>query len=79
MRYERPDWMKNLRGHKIQVPTLMVWGTKDSALTKQMAEVTGEFVEDYTVNYIEGCSHWVQQEEPKAFNDHVWEFLQRRK
>jgi len=71
MRYEIAD----TRSTKIKPKVLMVWGTKDGALSKEMAELSGKYVEDYTLKWVEGASHWVQQEEPQLLNKFMWEFL----
>jgi epoxide hydrolase 4 len=60
---------------KISVPTLVIWGTKDGALEQKLAELSGRFVEQYSVHYIEGASHWVQQDEPQQFNSLMRQFL----
>jgi len=74
MRYQSPQVDEAVR-RKISVPTLMVWGTRDGALEKEMAELSGRFVEQYTVHYVEGASHWIQQEEPEQFNSAMRKFL----
>ena len=64
---------------KVQMPTLMIWGTNDGALEKKMADLSGNYVEDFTLHYIEGASHWVQQEEPQQVNAYMREFLENKK
>merc|ERR1712150_182541 len=63
---------------KVQVPTLIIWGTEDGALEKEMALMSAEYCEDCEVKYIEGCSHWVQQEEPGQTNAFIREWLERK-
>jgi pimeloyl-ACP methyl ester carboxylesterase len=36
----------------IRIPTLMVWGEEDVALTKETTYATGEFVSDLTLRYL---------------------------
>lgn len=60
---------------KITTPSLLIWGTNDGALEKEMAELSRKYVEDLTVRYIEGASHWVQQDEPEQFNALMRQFL----
>ena len=57
------------------MPTLMVWGTEDLALGRELAEMSGDYVDDYRIKYVDGASHWVQQDEPAAVNKHIREFL----
>lgn len=60
---------------KISKPVLLIWGTADAALESKMAEMSKKYVENLKVEYIEGCSHWVQQECPAEFNAHMKIFL----
>ncbi len=75
MQYGRPVVPKS----KVKMPTLMIWGTNDGALEKKMADLSGNYVEDFTLHYIEGASHWVQQEEPQQVNAYMREFLENKK
>ena len=56
----------------------MIWGTYDGFLEKEMASMTADYVTDYTIHYIEGVSHWVQQEEPELVNKYIHDFLNRK-
>lgn len=56
---------------------MMIWGTKDNALDKKLADLSGDHVDNYTVRYVEGASHWVQQEEPEKVNAFIHELLQK--
>jgi pimeloyl-ACP methyl ester carboxylesterase len=59
----------------LQVPTLMIWGEKDTALGKELTYGTQEYVRDFQLRYIPNASHWVQQEQPALVNEHIREFL----
>ncbi len=52
----------------IEVPTLMLWGTEDAALSIETTHGTDEYVSDLTLRYLDGVSHWVQQEAPEKVN-----------
>jgi epoxide hydrolase 4 len=55
------------RSHKkLTVPTLMIWGEDDAALSKELTYGTGDLVDDFTVRYLPGISHWVQQQAPET-------------
>jgi len=60
---------------KIVVPTLLIWGVKDSFLEQTAAEMSSQYVEDFTVKFIESANHWVQQEEPQTVNLLMRQFL----
>ena len=63
----RPSVMQPRPG-TVDVPTLMIWGEEDSALSKETTYGTDEFVRDLTIRYLPGVSHWVQQEAPEKVN-----------
>lgn len=63
---------------KIEVPTLMLWGEDDVALTKESTYGTDEFVTDLQIRYLPRVSHWVQQEAPDVCNAMIGAFLQGR-
>lgn len=52
----------------LEVPTLMIWGEEDVALGKELTFNTDKLVKDFTIRYLPGVSHWVQQEAPEAVN-----------
>lgn len=60
---------------RLGVRTLMVWGTRDGFLEKKLADLSGQYVDQYSVKYVEGSSHWVQQEEPQQTNSLIRQFL----
>ncbi len=59
----------------LQVPTLMVWGEKDTALGKELTFGTDVYVRDFQVRYIPDVGHWVQQEAPELVNEYMREFV----
>ena len=63
---------------KIDVPTLMIWGEDDMALTKATTFGTEQHVNDLTLHYLPGVSHWVQQDAPDAVNALLKEWLVAR-
>ena len=58
------------------VPVYLIWGTQDGALNKEMATLSGNYAGNLKIKFIEGASHWVQQDEPKLVNEYIWNFLQ---
>jgi pimeloyl-ACP methyl ester carboxylesterase len=59
----------------LNVPTLMIWGDKDTALGKELTYGTEKYVRDFHIRYIPNCSHWVQQERPELVSQYMREFL----
>ena len=62
----------------IEVPTLMIWGEDDVALTKESTYGTEQYVRDFRIRYLPRVSHWVQQEAPVEVNAMISAFLQDR-
>ncbi|WP_439814237.1 alpha/beta fold hydrolase [Zavarzinia sp. CC-PAN008] len=62
----------------IEVPTLMVWGEQDAALSLELTEGYEPYVRDFTLRRLPGVSHWVQQEAPEAVNLRLREWLERK-
>lgn len=60
---------------EIEVPTLLVWGEEDVALTRETTFGTETYVRDLTVRYLPRVSHWVQQEAPRIVNPMIKAFL----
>jgi epoxide hydrolase 4 len=77
------NYYRNASEHKmfkenwgiLQVPTLMIWAEKDTALGKELTYGTEAYVKDFQIKYIPNCSHWVQQEQPELVNQYIHEFL----
>lgn len=63
----------------IEIPTLMLWGEEDMALTKETTLGTEEYVKDLTLRYLPRVSHWVQQDAPEEVNVMIKAFLEREK
>ena len=52
----------------LAVPTLLLWGEQDRALTVETTHGTEAMVSDLTLRYIPNASHWVQQDAPDTVN-----------
>ena len=63
---------------RIRVPTLMIWGANDMALSRRMAQPSIDLCDDGRLVFLEEASHWVQHEEPEAVNRLLLEFLGER-
>lgn len=67
-----PDLSADLR---IQVPTLMLWGAQDKALSYDMAQPSLDLCDDGELITFENSSHWVQHDEAEAVNKHLVDFF----
>ncbi len=59
----------------IDVPTLVIWGEKDTALLTGNLEGLDRYVSHLTIKRIPNGSHWVVHEEPQTVNAMIRDFL----
>jgi len=62
----------------IGVPTLLLWGVRDVALSLATTYGTEAWVRDLTVRYLPAASHWVQQDAPELVNEMLAAWLEGR-
>jgi pimeloyl-ACP methyl ester carboxylesterase len=67
-----PDLSADLR---IKPPTLILWGTQDIALGREMAQPSLELCEEGKLVYFENSSHWVQHDSAEQVNRHILDFF----
>ncbi len=61
----------------VKVPTLVIWGEKDTALLTGNLEGLDKFVPQLTIKRIPNGSHWVIHEEPELVNQYIREFIKK--
>ena len=66
---------QRLRGSKITVPTLMVWGVRDAALGIELARPSIELCDEGRLVLFDEGTHWIQHNEPQRVNQLIGEFL----
>lgn len=59
----------------IQVPTLILWGVKDMALSHRMARPSLDYCEEGNLIFFPDATHWVQHEEADEVNRHLLNFI----
>lgn len=62
----------------VKVPTLVIWGEKDTALLTGNLEGLDKFVPDLTIRRIPEGSHWVIHEQPDNVNRLIREFMGKK-
>ncbi len=65
-----------LRDPRVRVPTLVLWGAQEVALSREMAEPSRAMCDDGRLVLFEHASHWVHRDEPETVNDLLLRFLQ---
>lgn len=61
---------------KLTVPTLVIWGEKDTALLTGCIEGLEQFVIDLKIRRVPDASHWVVAERPDLVNSYIREFIE---
>jgi pimeloyl-ACP methyl ester carboxylesterase len=61
----------------VNVPTMVIWGEQDKALTPGNLDGLEAYVPDLTIRRIPDGSHWVVHENPALVNRYIQEFIGR--
>jgi epoxide hydrolase 4 len=61
--------------HRVDIPTLVIWGEKDQALMKSNLDGLEDYIPDLTIKRIPEGSHWVIHEYPELVNKYIKEFI----
>ncbi len=61
---------------RVHLPTLVIWGAHDVALSRSMAQQSVNLCDDGRLVMFEEASHWVKDEQPDRVNALLAEFLQ---
>lgn len=76
------NWYRALRfrptrraSRRVGVPTLMIWGAKDVALGREMAQPSIDYCDDGRLVMLEDATHWVQHDRPRRVNQLLVEHL----
>ncbi|MBD2752437.1 alpha/beta fold hydrolase [Spirosoma validum] len=54
---------------RVTVPALLIWGTRDQFLKREMAPLSIDLCDNGRVVFFEDATHWVQHEEAKRVNE----------
>jgi pimeloyl-ACP methyl ester carboxylesterase len=68
---------KLLKDVRVEVPTLMIWGMQDTALSHRMARPSMDYCDDGKLAFFEDATHWVQHDEAETVNQLLIEFLSK--
>jgi pimeloyl-ACP methyl ester carboxylesterase len=60
---------------RVRVPTLMLWGMRDAALTHRMARPSIDYCDDGRLVLFEDATHWVQLDAAEEVNRLLVEFF----
>jgi epoxide hydrolase 4 len=68
----RPERLADKRVH---VPTLIIWGRKDVALSETMVAPSAALCDDVRVEFLDEATHWVLHDEPERTAEFILDFL----
>jgi pimeloyl-ACP methyl ester carboxylesterase len=60
---------------QILVPTLLIWGARDSFIGRETAQPSIDLCENGRLEFIEDATHWVQHEEASRVNELILDFI----
>lgn len=63
--------------HKIQQPTLLIWGLQDEITPPETALTFHDLIPNSTIKFLDKCGHVPMMEQPLLFNQNVRTFLAR--
>lgn len=71
----RYAFVQKTPARRVTVPTLMLWGKQDVALSHEMVEPSIKLCDEGKAVLFEKATHWVQHDEADAVNQNLIEFL----
>ena len=72
---EGTSFARDMASLTVKVPTLVIWGEKDTALLTGNLEGLDKFVPSLTIKRIPDGSHWVIHEKPELVNGYIRDFI----
>ena len=60
---------------RLRLPTLVLWGKRDIALSHEMAQLSIDLCEDGQLIFFENATHWVQHDEAEAVTAYLIGFF----
>jgi pimeloyl-ACP methyl ester carboxylesterase len=63
--------------YRITVPTLVIWGKLDTALSPVLSTGCSKYVDNFNFRLIEDGGHFIQTEKPELVNKYIREYLSK--
>ncbi len=63
--------------HKIQNPTLLIWGKQDEVTPLWVGEKFNELLPNSELHYVDKCGHAPMMEKPSEFNEVLCQFIEK--
>ena len=61
------------------MPTVVIWGERDTALLPSILEGIDEVVKDVEVVRVPDATHWVMDEKPDLVNAEIRRFIEKER
>jgi len=62
-------------GMRAKVPTLILWGARDFALSRRMARPSLDYCDEGNLIFLPDATHWVQHEKAEEVNHSLLDFM----
>ena len=66
---------KKSQARRVHVPTMMLWGKRDVALSSEMAQPSIDLCDQGTLTFFDRSTHWVQHDASEQVNQKLIEFM----
>jgi pimeloyl-ACP methyl ester carboxylesterase len=66
-----------LKETRVKIPTLLIWGLQDTALSQRMARPSLDYCNDGKLVFFEDATHRVQYDDAKDVTKFLLDFLGR--
>jgi pimeloyl-ACP methyl ester carboxylesterase len=66
---------KKRPARRVHVPTLMLWGKRDIALSSEMAQPSIDLCDEGKLIFFDKATHWVQHDASAEVNKKLIEFM----
>jgi epoxide hydrolase 4 len=69
------EYETKITSKTVEVPTMVIWGEKDSVLLPTLTRGLSEWVPRLRVEIVQGAGHWVPYERPDEVNRLIRDFV----
>jgi pimeloyl-ACP methyl ester carboxylesterase len=70
------EYERKITSQRVSIPTLVIWGEKDSVLLPTLTRGLGQWIPDLRVESVPGGGHWIPYEKPDEVNRLIRDFVE---
>jgi pimeloyl-ACP methyl ester carboxylesterase len=71
----RSAFSRKTPARRVHVPTMMLWGKRDVALSSDMAQPSIDLCDEGELTFFDKSTHWVQHDASEEVNQKLIEFM----